>query len=184
MYTLEKYADSLFENVPDSKEARELHDEILSDMKSRYADCIESGMTPERAYAAVIGTMGDMSGLIGQLCGDNYTAYPGKADEGKYDYLFTKENYKTIKKTINAVLWIFVTIVFLLLIGFTDFSLPWLVFLAGAAVSEMINLAFAIARNEKKGRYSADKSKNPEKDQKAHFGSYVAWDYNSILCAY
>ncbi len=144
-YSLKYYVDNVFSEAEDSPEMRELHDEVLADMEARYDDCIQSGMTPQRAYAAVIGTMGNIESLL------------KKSSKPSIKRLFSgrqisEKNIKLIKNTAIAVLWL-LCIIFFFLIGFAfdAFHVAWLTFLVGAVATEFIDLAQKIARISKGG---------------------------------
>lgn len=158
-YTLKVYVDSLFNGVEPSTAVTELHDEILSNLEARYDDCIKGGMTPQRAYAAVIGTMGDVSGLIAQVSGS------GQHEEGifektsprsrllrKYSYIFTEENIKAVKGAAIAVMWILITVLYFL-INYHSYAwdISWIIFLIGAALTVGINMVGSIAKISRMG---------------------------------
>lgn len=157
-YTLKVYVDSLFKDVPESQAVNDLRDEILSNLEARYDDCIKSGMSHQRAYAAVIGTMGDVSKLIEQVS-DTGTHTQGVFEKvspfgrmlRKYSYIFTEENIKTISRSAIAILWLLVVILFFL-IGFSDdFSYAWLIFIVGAGINVGINTAAKALQISKMG---------------------------------
>lgn len=157
-YTLKYYVDSIFEGTPDTEAVRELHDEILSNLEARYDDCISGGMTPQRAYAAVIGTMGDVSGLIDQVCGSGYHvkgSFEKQTPFGrllkKYSYIFTEKNIRIIKRTVIAVMWLLITTIFLVGCYVGYFEYLWMIFPIGAALNVGINMAGNIARISRGG---------------------------------
>lgn len=158
-YSLKVYVDSLFNDVPPSDAVTELHDEMLTNLEERYDDCINGGMSPQRAYAAVIGTMGDVESLIKQVSGTGMhtqglfeKASPRSILIRKYSYIFTNENLKEIKGAAIAVMWLMIVVayfVFSELFGLWDIS--WLIFLFGAALTVGINMASSIAKISRSG---------------------------------
>lgn len=151
--TLKVYVDSLFEGVEPSDAVAELHDEILSNLEARYDDCIRAGMTHQRAYTAVIGTMGDVSGLIRQVSGSGQhtkgifeKTSPRSKLFQKYGYIFTDQNIKVIKRTAIAVLWLVIIILYFLYSYATyDWDISWIIFLFGALITIAVNTAGKIA---------------------------------------
>ena len=157
-YTLKYYVDGLFKDVPSSQAVSELHDEILSNLEARYDDCIKGGMTPQRAYAAVIGTMGDVSSLIEQVSGTGkHTAgifekiSPRSKLMQKYSYVFTSDNLKTIRNAAIAIMWLLIVITFFLIAYSGGAEFAWLIFLVGAALTVGINMAASIAKISRNG---------------------------------
>ncbi|MCM1523395.1 MAG: permease prefix domain 1-containing protein [Ruminococcus sp.] len=147
-YTLKVYVDSLFKDVPESPAVNDLRDEILSNLEERYDDCIKSGMSHQRAYAAVIGTMGDVSRLIAQVSdtGVHTAGIFEKASSGggflkKYGYIFTEENIKTIKRASIAIMWLLIVLLFFLLVFNGGEEYSWLMFIVGAGLTVGVNTA-------------------------------------------
>ena len=67
MTKLEKYIEYLFENAPDTKEAREMKEEILSNLMEKYNDLLADGYSESEAYDIVVRGLGDITGLIDKL---------------------------------------------------------------------------------------------------------------------
>ncbi len=119
-YAIRTYVDTLFKNAPEINEIRELKEEILSDLEERYNDCIADGMSPQRAYTAVIGTMGDVNALIEQISSgsgrnrdffekisiENIVGESNSIFRGKYSYIFTPKNLRLIKIASSMIMWI------------------------------------------------------------------------------
>lgn len=157
--SLKAYVDGLFSDTPMIPAVTELHDEILSNLEARYDDCINAGMSPQRAYTAVIGTMGDIAPLISQVSGTGVheegifeKASPKSRLLQKYSYVFTDENVKSIKGAAIALLWIGITILFFLA-GFYggEFDTAWLIFILGAAITVGISMGSKIIKLSKGG---------------------------------
>lgn len=158
--SLRVYVDSLFNGAPETAAVKELHDEILSNLEERYDDCIAGGMTPQRAYTAVVGTMGDIGKLIRQVSEEGQhpaglferSSPTGKGIFKKYSYIFTDNNLKIIKRSAIAVMWILLT-AFYFLVSFSsdNWEKTWIVFLVGAGLNIAINMAGDIARFSRLG---------------------------------
>ena len=157
--SLKAYVDGLFSDTSPSHAVNELHDEILSNLEARYDDCIKAGMSPQRAYTAVVGTMGDIAPLIEQVSGTGVheigifekTSPKSKLFE-KYSYVFTDENVKSIKGAAVSLLWLGIVIVyFAFSFLFGGWALSWLIFVAGAAITVGISMGSKIMRLSKKG---------------------------------
>ena len=166
--SLRVYVDSLFQGAPQSEPVRELHDEILSNLEERYDDCIAGGMTPQRAYTAVVGTMGDIGKLIRQVSEENRhpgglferSSPTGKGVFKKYSYIFTDKNLKIIKRSAIAVMWILLVAFYFMISFYTDqWDFTWLVFLVGAGLNVAINMAGEIARFSRRGDDSESRIK-------------------------
>ncbi len=166
--SLRVYVDSLFQGAPQSEPVRELHDEILSNLEERYDDCIAGGMTPQRAYTAVVGTMGDIGKLIRQVSEENKhpgglferSSPTGKGVFKRYSYVFTDKNLKIIKRSAIAVMWILLVAFYFMLSFHTDqWDFTWLVFLVGAGLNVAINMAGDIARFSRRGDDSESRIK-------------------------
>lgn len=61
---IKNYVDVLFSDVPGTKKARELKEEILSNMSERFEDYISQGKTENQAYSLVISSMGDIDEML------------------------------------------------------------------------------------------------------------------------
>ncbi|MBR4731941.1 MAG: DUF4097 family beta strand repeat protein [Lachnospiraceae bacterium] len=57
----------LFENVPESQEAKELQEEMISNAEEKYEDLIQRGFTEEQSYTMVMGSIGDVEELLADL---------------------------------------------------------------------------------------------------------------------
>lgn len=57
----------LFENVPESQEATELQEEMISNAEEKYEDLIQRGFTEEQSYTMVMGSIGDIEELLAEL---------------------------------------------------------------------------------------------------------------------
>ncbi len=166
--SLKVYVDSLFQGAPQSEPVRELHDEILSNLEERYDDCIAGGMTPQRAYTAVVGTMGDIGKLIRQVSEENRhpgglferSSPTGKGIFKKYSYIFTDKNLKIIKRSAIAVMWILLVAFYFMISFYTDqWDFTWVVFLVGAGLNVAINMAGDIACFSRRGDDSESRIK-------------------------
>lgn len=158
-YSLRCYVDSLFENAPRNDAAAELHDEILADLEARYDDCINSGMSPKRAYAASVGSVGNVETLIAQLSGKaaaegdgifRQSVHTGRIFE-KLEQLLDDKNFGLISSAAIAIMWLLITAFYIItssLYFMWDFC--WLIFLVGAILNVIISTLISIAKIRKK----------------------------------
>lgn len=78
---LRAYMDHLFREVPDSKNAVEVKEEILQNLIDKYHDLLAEGKSEEAAYNIAIASIGDVSELLDslkekeQVCGPKQEAY-------------------------------------------------------------------------------------------------------------
>lgn len=152
------YVDNLFKDAPHENAVTELREEILSNLEARYDDCINAGMTPQRAYAAVIGTMGDVSGLIEQVSGSGFheeglfeKSSPKSRLMKKYAYVFKESNIKAIKNAAIAVMWLLIVFFYFVISYPNRFEFTWLIFILGAALTVGLNMVgnvIRISRND------------------------------------
>lgn len=61
------YVNVLFAEVPRSKRASELKEELLSNMSERFEDYIAQGKTETQAYSLVVSNMGDLDALLEEV---------------------------------------------------------------------------------------------------------------------
>lgn len=157
--SLKAYVDGLFADAAPSPALDELHDEILSNLTERYDDCINAGMSPQRAYTAVIGTMGDVSGLIRQVSGSGVhetglfeKISPKSRLFEKYAYVFTEDNLKSIKGAVISLMWLAIVILyFLISFLYGGWIFTWLIFIVGAALTVAVNMGVNIIRCSREG---------------------------------
>lgn len=57
----------LFEKAPESQEATELQEEMISNAEEKYQDLIQRGFTEEQAYTMVMASIGDVQELLADL---------------------------------------------------------------------------------------------------------------------
>lgn len=151
---IKAYVDNLFKGAPQTSPVTELHDEILINLEERYDDCINAGMTPQRAYAAVIGTMGDVTSLIEQVSGTGFHEeglFEKKSPRGrlfkKYAYIFREDNLKIIRNTAITVMWLLIVVLYFLISFSTyDWEYSWLVFIVGAGLNVAISMISSVVR--------------------------------------
>ena len=148
------YVDNLFKDAPKENAVAELREEILSNLEARYDDCINAGMTPQRAYAAVIGTMGDVSGLITQVSGSGFheeglfeKSSPRSRLMKKYAYVFKESNIKAMKNAAISVMWLLI-VAFYFMLNYHNscWDTSWLIFIVGAALTVGFNMIGSIIR--------------------------------------
>ena len=64
---IKNYVDVLFSDIPGSKKANELKEEILSNMSERFNDYIQEGKTENQAYSLVISSLGDIDEMLAEV---------------------------------------------------------------------------------------------------------------------
>ena len=62
---LVQYVDGLFAQKQPTRQAQELHDEILQNSLDRYDDAVARGVPPEEAYRAAVDGIGDLDPILG-----------------------------------------------------------------------------------------------------------------------
>lgn len=61
---IKNYVEVLFSDIPRSKKANELKEELLSNMSERFEDYIQGGKTENQAYSLVISSLGDIDEML------------------------------------------------------------------------------------------------------------------------
>lgn len=64
---IKNYVDVLFSDIPGTKKARELKEEILSNMSERFEDYISQGKTENQAYSLAVSSMGDIDEMLEEV---------------------------------------------------------------------------------------------------------------------
>lgn len=64
---IKNYVNVLFEDVPRTKKAIELREEILSNMSERFGDYVAGGMSENQAYSKTVSDMGDIDEMLSQV---------------------------------------------------------------------------------------------------------------------
>lgn len=64
---LREYMDGLFMEVPPTKQAVELKEEILQNLIDKYHDMLEEGKSPEAAFNISVASVGDVGELLADL---------------------------------------------------------------------------------------------------------------------
>lgn len=64
---IKHYVDVLFSDIPRSKKANELKEELLSNISERYNDYIQDGKTENQAYSLVISSLGDIDEMLAEV---------------------------------------------------------------------------------------------------------------------
>jgi len=67
---IKNYVDVLFSDIPKSKKANELKEELLSNMSERFNDYIHEGKTENQAYSLVISNLGDVDEMLAGVIPD------------------------------------------------------------------------------------------------------------------
>ncbi len=61
------YVDDMFREAPQTKQARDLKEEVCSNLIDKYVDLTGGGMPEEEAYAAAVASIGDIDALLAEL---------------------------------------------------------------------------------------------------------------------
>lgn len=70
---IKNYVEVLFSNIPRSRKANELKEELLSNMSDRFEDYIKEGKTENQAYTQVISNLGDVDEMLADVMpGDDF----------------------------------------------------------------------------------------------------------------
>ncbi|NLY81300.1 MAG: hypothetical protein GX078_00790 [Clostridiales bacterium] len=64
---IQNYVETLFSDIPRSKKANDLKEEILSNMSERFEDYIKDGKTENQAYSLVISSLGDIDEMLADV---------------------------------------------------------------------------------------------------------------------
>lgn len=64
---IENYVEGLFFDIPRSKKAIELKEELLSNMSERFEDYIQNGKTENQDYSLVISNLGDIDEMLADV---------------------------------------------------------------------------------------------------------------------
>ncbi len=60
---VKRYIDSLFEDIPDSRQLRELKEEVCANLLERITDSIARGLSEEDAFKSAAAELGDVTEL-------------------------------------------------------------------------------------------------------------------------
>ena len=82
---LREYVEMLFKGAPAAKQITEIKEEIIQNTIDRYDDLVRAGKTPESAFHIAVSGIGDVSELIGSVCGgttgrEEFQRPPASAD--------------------------------------------------------------------------------------------------------
>lgn len=70
-YRIRQHIERLFAAAPTTAQAYNMREEMIMNTIERYHDGIAKGYTPDQAYAAAIGGIGDVSELIKALAAES-----------------------------------------------------------------------------------------------------------------
>lgn len=118
-------------DVPRSRAAFELEEEVLSNSLERYDDLTADGMEPVAAYNSVVGNIGDIHELTAAL-----PEAPGRRHD---DPARARARYEESRKRrtllggVSGLIWILCVIVFFVVSFATGgWAFTWMIFLVGA----------------------------------------------------
>ncbi len=133
---LRDYVEELFRDAPKTKQIVEIKEEIIQNTADRYDDLIREGKTPEAAFNIAVAGIGDVSELIGSVCGSQTkTAEDGSPRTG--EPMYSKEEIRRADQRNGLLLAISVMLYILsvippILFGESEYSdtlVPCLMFL-------------------------------------------------------
>ena len=75
---LRAYMDHLFQDVPNTKKAVEVKEEILQNIVDKYHDLVAEGKSEEAAYNIAIASIGDLDELLASLKDSSQTKWTRK----------------------------------------------------------------------------------------------------------
>ncbi|MDD3430138.1 MAG: permease prefix domain 1-containing protein [Oscillospiraceae bacterium] len=64
---IKNYVDVLFSDIPRTRRAAELKEELLGNMSERFEDCIAQGKSENEAYTETVAGLGDVDSLLAEL---------------------------------------------------------------------------------------------------------------------
>ena len=79
---LRAYMDHLFQDVPNTKKAVEVKEEILQNIVDKYHDLVAEGKSEEAAYNIAIASIGDLDELLASL--KDSSQMPNQMDSENY----------------------------------------------------------------------------------------------------
>ena len=79
---LRAYMDHLFQDVPNTKKAVEVKEEILQNIVDKYHDLVAEGKSEEAAYNIAIASIGDLDELLASL--KDTSQMPNQMDSENY----------------------------------------------------------------------------------------------------
>ena len=99
---LRAYMDHLFQDVPNTKKAVEVKEEILQNIVDKYHDLVAEGKSEEAAYNIAIASIGDLDELLASLKDSSQT--PNQMDSENY-MAWRKKSAIRISIAIMLDLW-------------------------------------------------------------------------------
>lgn len=69
-HKIESYINALFTDVPRTKKARDLREELLGNMRERYTDYLNEGKNEAQAYSLTVASMGDLDAMLADVMPD------------------------------------------------------------------------------------------------------------------
>ncbi len=103
---IKNYVDVLFSEIPRTKEAIEMKEEILANLNDKFDDYLSQGMSPAQAYSMAVSSMGDIDEMLNSI----------KPDAGLIDRV-EKHRKKQATAAIITVICGVIGLSFLLLMG-------------------------------------------------------------------
>ncbi|MEG0702740.1 MAG: permease prefix domain 1-containing protein, partial [Christensenella sp.] len=164
---LRQYVEKLFAEAPKTAKLRELREEILMNLKEKYNDLRETGVSEEEAYEIVKGSIGDVEELISSA---QEADVPQEA-ERKHQKPHNDTKHKAFKEYMGAMWLIITALYFLISFATRAWHITWVIFIIGVAVEQCIRAIFC-AEDEQGGT-------NGEKRKKIY--TSVFWMFIVII---
>lgn len=129
---LRDYLEGIFKDAPKSRKAMELKEELMANSQELYEDLVGSGMNAEDAYAAVVGSIGDIPALFTDL----------ETDEAvKQEQRIQDRQKRAMLNTVAVGLYIFSVVVFFIIGALNGVvSIPFNTGLLGVIVMLLIDI--------------------------------------------
>ncbi|MEG2575484.1 MAG: permease prefix domain 1-containing protein [Christensenella sp.] len=135
---LRQYVEKLFAEAPKTAKLRELREEILMNLKEKYSDLRETGVSEEEAYEIVKGSIGDVEELISSA---QEADVPQEAERMPQEpHKDTK--HKAFKEYMGAMWLIITALYFLISFATRAWHITWVIFIIGVAVEQCIRAIF------------------------------------------
>ncbi|MEG2882081.1 MAG: permease prefix domain 1-containing protein [Christensenella sp.] len=129
---LRQYVEKLFAEAPKTAKLRELREEILMNLKEKYNDLRETGVSEEEAYEIVKGSIGDVEELISSA----------QEAECKPQEPHKDTKHKAFKEYMGAMWLIITALYFLISFATRAWHITWVIFIIGVAVEQCIRAIF------------------------------------------
>ena len=143
-----------FAGAPDTQQARDLRDEILSNTLQRYDDLLAGGKSEQEAYDTVIQGIGDVRPLV-EPDGSAVSAEAAPESQPSAPETAADETHPGLRGAVGGI-WMLFTALYLL-ISFTTHAwhITWILFLIAPAVISILNAVLDAKSRPGSGRGAA-----------------------------